>query len=241
MLKTCKTLTLAATALALTAPAQALVIDDFADPFNTNYVVYAGGAAGVSIPSSLAAAAVPGGYRSMTIAGDTSAGGTTFAAINGGGELWAFSTGAQRLNFTLSYGTVSAMNLDLSGSAFLRLQMYTSTPTKLSVYATTETTPGANPDGSALSLDLPALFKQDVDIPLGAFALNSSTGRAVNWSDVDGLAFFFSASEAGPGPSDAVWAQGLSALPVPEPQQSWLLLAGLFALALRRKAWRAAR
>jgi hypothetical protein len=234
-MKTCTTPTLAALALSLAAPAQALLIDDFAEPYHSNYVGYSSGSPGFSIPSSLTAAAVPGGTRRMTLAADPSAAGTAFAAINGGSELWAFSTGAQRLNFTIDYGTESAMNLDLSGSAALRLQMYLSTPTQLVVYATTQTTPGANPDGSALSLDLPAMFEQSFDIPLSAFILNSSTGRPVNWADVDGLSFFFSASEAGPYGGDALWAQSLSTVAVPEPASAALLAGGLVLLIGRRK------
>ncbi len=237
MLKTGKTLTLATLAAALAGPAQALLIDDFNDPLNTNYVGYASGPSGFSIPSSVAPAAVPGGYRSLTIAGDPTATGTTFASIGGGGELWGFSSGTQRLNFSVSYGTVVAMNLNLSGSAVLRLDMYLNTPMKLVVYASTETSPGANPDGSAFSMDMPALFRQSLDIPLSAFTVNSSSGRAVNWADVDGLAFFLSADGPTSAGGDAFWALGLTALPVPvpEPGSAVLVAAGLVLLASRRK------
>jgi hypothetical protein len=37
--------------------------------------------------------------------------------------------------------------------------MYLNTPMKLVVYTTTETTPGANPDGSAFSVDMPEIFR----------------------------------------------------------------------------------
>jgi hypothetical protein len=222
---------LAAAALALAAPAQALVIDDFAEPINTNYVGYASGPAGFSIPSSLAPAAVPGGWRSMAISADLQATGTTFASLNGGSELWGFGTGEQRLAFSFSYGTVTAMNLDLSGTTVLRLDMYLSTPMKLVVYATTQTSPGANPDGSAFGVDMPALFEQSFDIPLAAFSVNSSTGQAVNWGDVDGLWFALSASGPTSAGGDAVWLRGLAALPVPEPS-SWVTLAAGLALLL---------
>jgi hypothetical protein len=242
MLKTGNNLTLATLAATLAATAQAQVIDDFNGPQNTNYVAFTSAAGGVNIPSSLVAAAVPGGYRSLTISGDPSAAGVAFAALQGGGGLWGFSNAPQRLDFTLNYGTVQAMNLDLSGSAALRLEMFVNTPMKLVVYATTETSPGANPDGSAFSIDMPFLLMQNVDIPLSAFAVNSSTGRPVNWADVDGLAFFFSGGFPADLSGDSFHALSLTALPVPVPEPaSVVLLAGGLALLISRRKLRSTR
>lgn len=225
-----KRLAAAALALAAMQPAQALIIDGFDGRNNANLVYFSSGPPVQGLFQSTESASVPGGSRRTELVADSAVTGTSFAGLSGSSDLWGFTSGAQRLNFNFAYGTQSPMNLDLSGSGLLRLDMYLSTPMKLVVYATTETTPGANPDGSALSIDMPDLFRQSFDIPLASFMTNSSTGRAVNWADVDGLAFFLSANGPVGGGGDAFWVTDLTALPVPEPSSAMLMAVGLALL-----------
>jgi len=223
---------LAAVALALAAaqPSRALTIDSFDGSHNANLVYFSSGPPVQSLLQRTDAVSVPGGSRRTELVADLAATGTSSAGLSGTGDLWAFSSGLQRLAFNFAYGTLSPMNLDLSGSAVLRLDMYLNTPMKLVVYATTETTPGANPDGSAFAVDLPELFRQSFDIPLASFTTNSGTGHAVNWADVDGLSFFLSANGQAGAAGDAFWATGLTALPVPEPSSALLMAIGLALL-----------
>lgn len=223
---------LAAT-LVLALPAQAQVIDDFEGSFGSQTAVFAG------VPSPFAQlevirdAAVPGGTRRLQLLADTAAAGTTSVALSGSGDLWAFASGGQRTAFNVAYGTERPMDLDLSAAGALRIDVYYSSPMKLVVYASTQTTPGANPDASAVAIDLPDLFRQTVDIPLSSFVTNSATGLPVRWSDVDGLAFFVSANGPLPPSGDGFWISQISAVPVPEPASAWLWLAGVAGLAGR--------
>jgi hypothetical protein len=74
---------------------------------------------------------------------------------------------------------------------------------------------------------------------LASFTTNSGTGRAVNWADVDGLAFFLSANGPVGAAGDAFWASNLAALPgpasVPEPSSALLMAVGLALLIGIRK------
>lgn len=243
MLNALKTLVAAALVLAATQPSRALTIDSFDGSNVTNLVYFSGGPPVQSLLQATSSAPVPGGGRRTELVADFTAAGYSNASLSGSGDLWAFAGLGQRLNFNFSYGTQNAMNLDLSGMSLLRLDMYLSTPMKLVVYATTQTSPGGNPDGSAFTIDMPDLFRQSFDIPLASFTTNSITGRPVNWADVDGLGFFLSA--AGPiAPSvDAFWANSLVALPVavPEPGSALLLAGALVLLVSMRKKGAAAR
>lgn len=227
---------LAAAALSLPTAvfADPLTIDDFDGAYGSQGVYYSSGPPVQSLLQSTVAAPVPGGTRRLQLVPDTAALGTATAGISGFGDLWAFSSGAQRLDFNWAYGTRSAMNLDLSGATSLRLDMYFSTPMKLVVYASTETLPGENPDASAVTIDLADLFRESVDIPLSSFRLNSGSGRAVNWADVDGLSFFVSYSGAMPASGDGFWVQRLSAVAVPEPASAALAAAALVLLGSQR-------
>lgn len=227
---------LAAAALSLPTAvfADPLTIDDFDGAYGSQGVYYSSGPPVQSLLQSTVAAPVPGGTRRLQLVPDTAALGTATAGISGFGDLWAFSSGAQRLDFNWAYGTRSAMNLDLSGATSLRLDMYFSTPMKLVVYASTETLPGENPDASAITIVLADLFRESVDIPLSSFRLNSGSGRAVNWADVDGLSFFVSYSGAMPASGDAFWVQRLSAVAVPEPASAALAAAALVLLGSQR-------
>lgn len=226
----------AALTLAAVQPLHALPIDSFDGVYTTNTVYFSSGPPLQSLATRTASASVPGGSRRTDLVVDPALTGTSSASLNGSGDLWAFAGGGQRLNFSFSYGTESPMNLDLSGNGMLRLAVYYSTPVTLTVQATTETTAGGDPDGSAFSLTAPDLFRQTLDIPLGSFTPYGKTGRPVNWADVDGLSFTISA--LGPiGPAgDGFWIQNLSAEPLPEPPAVLLMASALALLAgLRRR------
>lgn len=243
MLNALKTLAAAVLALAAAQPARALTIDSFDGSNVTNLVYFSSGPPVQSLLQTSASAPVPGGSRRTELVADFTAAGYSNASLSGSGDLWAFAGLGQRLNFNFSYGTRSPMNLDLSGMGLLRLDMYFNTPMKLVVYATTQTSPGGNPDGSAFTVDMPELFRQSFDIPLAAFTTNSITGRPVNWADIDGLGFFLSANGVIAPSGDAFWANGLVALPaaVPEPGSALLLAGALVLLVSMRKKGPAAR
>ncbi len=226
-------------AAATQAQAQSILIDDFVGAFGSNRVYYDNfGPTPTSQLESTVAAAVPGGSRRLQLTADPQVQGSSGVTLSGDGALWGFSyrPGEQRLNFNLSYGTQAPMNLDLSGTAALHFDVYYSTPVSLVVYASTQTTPGDNPDASAVSITVPALFQQGLDIPLSAFSTNSSTGLPVNWADVDGLSFFVSSHGDKPAPGDGFWVTSLSTVPVPEPASALLLAAGLAALRVLRRS-----
>lgn len=220
---------------ALALPVASQTIDSFDGAYNSQTTYFSAGPPMEMVLEKTVAAAVPGGSRRLQLVADPALAGWSSAALSGEGDLYAFAGGGQRLNFNFAYGTQAAMHLDLSGAAALRLDVYVGTPMNLVIYATTQSKPGGNPNGSALTIDLPSLFKQSFDIPLSAFATNSATGLPVDWADVDGLAFFVSGSGPVPASGDAFWIRELSALPVPEPGSAWLLASGLALLIGRRK------
>lgn len=231
-----------ATALALAATtqvqaqAQSLTLDDFDGGFGSQRVYYDFATPDTAVLESTVAAAVPGGTRRLQLTPDTLAPGSSGAAISGSGDLWSYAyVGSQRLAFNLAYGTQAPMNLDLTGMAALHVDVFYSTPVSLVIYASTQTTPGGNPDASAVAIAVPALFRQGLDIPLSSFSLNSGTGAPVNWADVDGLAFFVAAQGPMPSAGDAFWVERLGAVPVPEPASALLLAAGLVVLRVAHR------
>jgi hypothetical protein len=226
--------------LAALPTAQALSIDDFHDG-NATLEVPA-----MPLPASGSlqvdtAASVPGGTRTLSL--NPTAGSSALAWISvASASLTAFRLDTQSLYVGFGYGQTAPMNLDLSGQSALRLDVgwagastrtgWDSHAFEVTVYATTSTGVGLNPDGSAANAVLTGGAL--VDLPFASFSTNSATGAPVNWADVDGLLFVV--SELRPGASSAGF--GLNAISaVPEPA-AWLLWSAALVLAAARKLHR---
>lgn len=233
--------TLGASALLAALPAaQALTIDDFRDG-NATLEVPA-----MPLPASGSlqvdtAAGVPGGWRTLSLSPAAGSPALAFISVERG-SLSAFRLDTQSLYVGFGYGQVAPMNLDLSGQGALRLDVawagastttgWDSRALQVTVYATTSTGTGLNPDGSAASAVLTGAAP--LDLPFASFTTNSATGVPVNWADVDGLLFVV--SERNPGASAAGF--GLNAISaVPEPA-AWLLWSAALALAAGRRLHR---
>jgi hypothetical protein len=228
--------------LAALPAAQALTIDDFHDGNTTLEVPVMPLPPSGSLQADTAAS-VAGGWRTLTLS--PAPGSSTLAFISvTGGSLTAYRVQAQNLYVGFGYGQTAPMNLDLSGQSALRVDVSwagASTTTgwdgralELTVYATTSTGAGLNPDGSAAHAAL--LDASRLDLPFASFSTNSSTGAPVNWADVDGLLFVV--SELNPGASAAGFGlSGISAVPEPATGLLWGAALGLAAAG----RWRAGR
>jgi hypothetical protein len=234
--------TLSACALLGALPAaQAITIDNFRD-----------GNALLEVPTmpvppsgSLqvdTAASVPGGWRTLSLSPNPGSSALAFIQVDRG-VLQAFRLETQSLYLGVGYGQSVPMNLDLSSQSALRLDAFwggASIPggwdrnaLEVTVYATTSTGAGLNPNGSAAQAVL--VGASLVDIPFSSFVTNSATGAPVDWADVDGLLFVV--NERNPGANSAGF--GLMAISaVPEPAAWWLWGTAL-VIAAARKARRA--
>jgi hypothetical protein len=218
--------------VAASSSAQALLIDDFADPYSPAHSVVRWFP---SQPDNIAAAsgpaAVPGGTRAMQLPLFSGSGyqvATSNFAGSGRLEVLAFSDPGLYLN--LGYGQSMPMDLNLSGQAALSLSFAyrVTNALKLTVYATTATPGGGAPDGSAASWDIPS-GAGEVLLPLADFSVNAQTGQPVNWGDVDGLQFVFS-SPFEAGTLQSFGLETIGASPVPEPAPAALLTLGALAV-----------
>lgn len=233
----------ACTLLAAPPAAQALIIDDFRDG-NATLEVPA-----MPLPASGSlqvdtAASVPGGLRTLSLSPAVGSSALAFISV-ASGSLSAYRLPTQSLYVSFGYGQAAPMNLDLSDQSALRLDVgwggaFTSTgwdgqALEVTVYATTSTGVGLNPDGSAANAVLRGAAL--VDLPFASFTTNSATGAPVNWADVDGLLFVV--SERNLGASAAGF--GLNAISaVPEPA-AWLLWSAALVLAAARRLHRGMR
>lgn len=230
----------ACTLLAALPAAQALTIDDFRDGGATLEVPAMPLTASGSLQADTAAS-VPGGWRRLSLSPNSGSSALAFISV-ASGSLTAYRLDTQSLYLGFGYGQSVPMDLDLSGKSALQLDVAwagVSTSTgwddralEVTVYATTSTGVGLNPDGSAAHAVLAGGAR--VDLPFASFTTNSATGVAVNWADVDGLLFVV--SELKPGASAAGF--GLNAISVvPEPA-AWLLWSAALVLAAGRKLHR---
>lgn len=225
-------------------PAQALMIDNFSDGFNALSVPDMPLPASGYLESSTSAS-VPGGQRYLALqplATSPALAGMTVAAPFG---LTAFRLTSQSLSATVGYGQSSNMNLDLSGQSALRFDSAWAGATLsngsgwddkaivMTIYAFTSNGAGLNPDGSGTRATLSN--GTILDVPFSSFSTNSSTGRPVNWADVDSLYVAF--SEADGNPANTFVGFGLRSISaVPEPNTWALLGAGIALLSWRRRA-----
>jgi hypothetical protein len=232
----CLTALLGLAAAALPAAAQTL--DHFSDGFSLLEVPLMTPGTDGWLRSDTAAS-VPGGSRSLALRTAPGSLALDWISVDARSGLQAYRVDTQALLVSFGYGQGAPMNLDLSGQRALALDVawggaqmpggaWDANGLTLTVYANTSNGPGQNPDGSAFSQVMRGASV--VTLPLAAFSLNSTTGRPVNWADVDSLLFVV--SEGVVGASAAGFGiQSLSAVPVPEPA-SWAMCAlGLAAMA----------
>lgn len=223
---------------ALALPAAAQVLDSFSD-----------GASLLEVPSmtpsadgwlrSDTAASVPGGSRSLALRNAPGSTALAFIESRASDGLQAYRLPTQTLLVSFGYGQLTPMNLNLSGQGALALDMrwggvqpsvgpWDAYGLTVTVYANTSNGAGLDPDGSSMSAVMRGVSV--VELPFAAFTVNASTGRPVNWADVDSLLFVVTENAVG-GTAAGFGLRSLSA--VPEPGTWALSVLGLAVLALR--------
>jgi hypothetical protein len=228
----------AAAALLAAAPAKAVLIDDFHDGASAIGVPISAPPVGSSTIDSFTAASAPGGMRALSVAYPAGSAGTSLL-VAGGGLLQATTSAGVGMSASTIYGQSAPLNLDLSGQNAFRFDMRWAgsyvTPTaqfeddsiSVTIYATTSVGVGLNPNGSAVSATVKG--GSLVDVPFASFFTNSSNNVAVDWADVDGLLFVFTAGPSNTASFSSFGLASISAVPEPGPVQ--LLMAGLGVLA----------
>ena len=227
-------------AASLPAAAQSQLIDNFQSGGALLTQNAPHNAAGFVTDASVAS--VPGGWRDIAMRSPGGSAYSFYMVTTTSFQINRFD--APTIYASLAYGQHTPMNLNIGGQSALFLDMIfaggavnsTELPTSniaLTVYAYTSNGAGLDPDGSATSITLPKFDL--VTLPFSSFAMNSATGRPVNWSDVDSLLFVFNEIEPTQANYMVTALRSISA--VPEPSSWLLMLIGGVALAARGTVW----
>jgi PEP-CTERM motif len=227
---------------ALALPAAAQVLDSFSDGASLLEVPLMTPGADGWLRSDTAAS-VPGGSRSLALRNTPDSTALAWIQARGSDGLQAYRLPTQTLLVSFGYGQLAPMNLDLSGQSALALDMrwggvqppagpWNADGLTVTVYANTSNGAGLDPDGSSMSAVLRGVSV--VVLPFAAFTLNASTGRPVNWADVDSLLFVVTENAVG-GSAAGFGLRSVSAVPEPG---TWALAALGLAVLARRAACR---
>lgn len=223
---------------ALALPAAAQVLDSFRDGASLLEVPLMTPGADGWLRSDTAAS-VPGGSRSLALRNTPDSTALAWIQARASDGLQAYRLPTQTLLVSVGYGQLAPMNLDLGGQGALALDMrwggvqppagpWNADGLTVTVYANTSNGPGLDPDGSSMSAVLRGVSV--VELPFAAFTMNASTGRPVNWADVDSLLFVVTENAVGSSAA-GFGLRSLSAVPEPG---TWALAAlGLAVLASR--------
>jgi hypothetical protein len=131
-------------------------------------------------------------------------------AMTGAGAFIINSDLGQAIYSSLQYGSIvdRQLNANLSAENALSFRFrYVIQPLKLSISVATTTVVGTNPNGSAVSLDIPQSFTpKEVKVPFSAFATNSANNQPVDWGNVDSFLITFSGGSLPKNPRRAAFA-----------------------------------